>query len=131
MAPGICSCRLHSTTTTWARTPIAWWWAPMRTSTPLRQRPMFTGNIAYNLPVEWGPISHLTFYNDYSLITDKSANLADTWMNVTGVSITAGGLFAYLDILNGKNQPFLGGTMDNEHSGRHNRRLNLNLGYYF
>lgn len=92
---------------------------------------VYTGNIAYNLPVEWGPISHLTFYNDYSLITDKSANLADTWMNVTGVSITAGGLFAYLDILNGKNQPFLGGTMDNEHSGRHNRRLNLNLGYYF
>ncbi len=45
----------------------------------------YTANLAYSLPVAWGPVTNLTFYNDYSLLTNKPANLDDTWMNVTGV----------------------------------------------
>lgn len=97
---------------------------------PARAR-IYTANISRDVPVSWGPVTRLTLYNDYSLVTDKSAGLADTWMNVTGVAVTAGGLFAYLDLLNGKNQPFLGSTMDTATAGKHHTRLNLNFGYYF
>lgn len=92
---------------------------------------VYTANVAYNLPVNWGPVTHLTFYNDHSYTTDKSHGIEDTWANVTGVSVTAGGVFAYFDIFNGKNHPFNGGTMGNKSGGKHNTRYNINVGYYF
>ncbi|MEX0827337.1 MAG: hypothetical protein WD005_00115, partial [Haliea sp.] len=71
----------------------------------------YTANLAYSLPVDFGPVSNLTFYNDYSLITDKSVGLADTWMNVTGIAVTAGGVYAYFDFVTARNQPFIGGSI--------------------
>lgn len=91
----------------------------------------YTGNVAYSLPVSWGPVSNLTFYNDYSLITDKSADQRDTWMNVTGVAVTAGGLYTYIDFITAKNQPFVGGSIDSPVSTGTNFRFNVNFGYYF
>ncbi|SDJ46718.1 hypothetical protein SAMN04488540_108129 [Ferrimonas sediminum] len=89
----------------------------------------YTANVSYNLPVSLGPISNLTFYNDYTLMTDKPQSLDDTFMNVTGVSITAGGLFTYVDFVVAENQPFIGGTLVGD--GGTNQRLNINFGYYF
>lgn len=91
----------------------------------------YTANLAYSLPVDWGPITNLTFYNDYSLVTDKSGGLEDTWMNVTGVAISAGGLYTYIDLITAENQPFVGGSMDSPVDGGTNTRLNINFGYYF
>ena len=91
----------------------------------------YTGNVAYSLPVNWGPVSNLTFYNDYSLVTDKSGGLEDTWMNVTGVAVTAGGLYTYIDFIQAENQPFVGGTMDSATEPGTNTRFNINFGYYF
>lgn len=90
---------------------------------------MSSVNVAYNYAVEWGPISALQFYNDYSAIYDKSDDSADTWMNVTGVSVSAGAFFTYFDFVQARNQPFIGGTMIGE--GDTERRFNINLGYYF
>ncbi len=89
----------------------------------------YMANVAYSLPVNIGPISNLTFYNDYSLITNKSANLDDTFMNVTGITITAGDLYTYVDFVVAENQPFIGGSMAGD--GGVNKRVNINLGYYF
>ncbi|MEE4303973.1 MAG: carbohydrate porin [Wenzhouxiangella sp.] len=91
----------------------------------------YTGNVAYSLPVNWGPVSNLTFYNDYSLVTDKSGGLEDTWMNVTGVAVSAGGLYTYIDFIQAENQPFVGGTMDSTTEPGTNTRFNINFGYYF
>ncbi|HER20282.1 MAG TPA: carbohydrate porin, partial [Chromatiales bacterium] len=88
-----------------------------------------TANVAYTLPVEWGPVSSLTFYNDYSLIYDKNADFEDTYMNVTGMAVSAGGLYTYFDIINGRNQPFVGGSMTGD--GESNTVFNINVGYYF
>lgn len=95
-----------------------------------RRGTSYTGNVAYSMPVKFGPVSNLTFYNDYTHITDKPNNLDDTWMNVTGISVTAGGVLAYFDIVNAKNQPFIGGS-SGETGGKHNTRYNINVGYYF
>lgn len=91
---------------------------------------MSNANIAYSVPVEWGPVTNLQFYNDYGIIYDKSDNSADTWMNVTGVSVAAGGLFTYFDYVFAKNQPFVGGSIAGD-SNETERRFNINIGYYF
>ncbi|MFO7581131.1 carbohydrate porin [Guyparkeria sp.] len=88
-----------------------------------------TANVAYTMPVEWGPISSLSFYNDYSLIFDKNNDFEDTYMNVTGMAVSAGGLYAYFDIINGENQPFVANGMTSD--GDDNTIFNINVGYYF
>ncbi|MDN3377281.1 MULTISPECIES: porin [unclassified Pseudoalteromonas] len=87
-------------------------------------------NIAYSLVVDWGPVTGLQFYNDYGIIYDKSDNSEDTWMNVTGFSVAAGGLFTYFDFVNAKNQPFVGGSIAGD-SDDVEQRFNINIGYYF
>ena len=74
-------------------------------------------------------MTNLTFYNDYSLVTNKSADLEDTTMNVLGVAVSAGGMYTYIDYVTAKNQPFIGGTMVG--NGGTERRFNINVGYYF
>lgn len=90
----------------------------------------YTANLAYRLPVSRGPVTALTFYNDYSLVTDKSGGLEDTAMNVTGVALSAGPVYAYIDYVVAQNQPFIGGSMDSTESKTENR-FNINIGYYF
>ena len=87
-------------------------------------------NLSYSQSVSLGPITNLTYYNDYNLVTDKSAGLDDTTMNATGVAISAGGVYAYVDFVIAKNQPFLGGTLVGN-ADDWNKRLNINIGYYF
>lgn len=94
------------------------------------QATMTNANVAYSVPVEWGPVTNLQFYNDYGIIYDKSDNTDNTWMNVTGVSITAGGLLTYVDYVLAKNQPFVGGSVAGN-SDETERRFNINVGYYF
>lgn len=90
----------------------------------------YTANVAYSLPVEIGPITNLTFYNNYSIITDKAEYQEDTYMNVLGMALSAGGVYTYFDIVTAKNQPFVGGSMAGE-SNDTNTRFNINFGYYF
>ena len=91
---------------------------------------IYTANVAYTLPAELGPISSLTFYNDYSLITDKEGYQEDTWMNILGVAVAAGGMYTYVDFVSAQNQPFIGGTLVGE-SQETQHRLNINFGFYF
>ncbi|RVT49065.1 carbohydrate porin [Rheinheimera sediminis] len=89
-----------------------------------------TVNLAYDLPVQWGPITDLQFYNNYSLVYDKSDQSRSTLMNVTGFSIAAGSLFTYVDYAHARNQPFVGGSMAGNSSDEE-QRFNINIGYYF
>lgn len=91
---------------------------------------LYTANIAYSLPVKIGPITNLTFYNDYSLMTNKRGGGEDTVMNVLGMAVSAGGLYTYFDLVTAKNQPFVGGSMAGNATDT-NTRFNINIGYYF
>lgn len=90
---------------------------------------LYTANLAYSLPVDLGPITNLTFYNDHSRMTNKRGGYADTVMNILGVAISAGGLYTYVDWVIARNQPFIGGSMVGNDSS--NSRFNINFGYYF
>lgn len=91
---------------------------------------IYTANIAYNMPVEIGPITHLTWYNNLSVMTNKRGFNDDTYMNVAGVAVSAGGVYTYVDLVTAQNQPFVGGSTGQD-GGRTNTRFNINFGYYF
>lgn len=89
---------------------------------------------AYTVPVSWGPISSLQFYNDFSVYMKDNDNFEDSYHNITGVLITAGKVYTYVDVAQGKNNPWLGqftglgsGVVDAEWK----MRFNVNIGYYF
>lgn len=89
---------------------------------------------AYTVPVSWGPISSLQFYNDFSMYMKDNDSFEDSYHNVTGVLIVAGNVYTYVDVAQGKNNPWLGqftglgaGVKDAEWK----MRFNINMGYYF
>ncbi len=95
----------------------------------------YTLGVAYALPVEWGPISNLQFYNDFGMMQKVNEDFETSFMNVTGVLVTAGNVYTYVDAAQGKDQPWLGPEWTNALStgtdnGWH-MRFNVNVGYYF
>ncbi len=116
-----------------------------------------TLGISYSHDVEWGPITNLMFYNDFSymenqvgegttrLASGETLTLTDnfqyTVQNITGVLVSAGPVFTYFDIAQGINQPWLtdafgvGVGPGHEDLGlgdsEYNIRFNINIGFYF
>lgn len=85
-------------------------------------------NIARSFPVSWGPVSDVTCYNDYSRFMPEEDVFKDSQLNTTGCAITAGPVYAYFDWIMGKNASyaFAGPNTDDWE-----KRLNINIGYYF
>lgn len=116
-----------------------------------------TLGLSYSYDVDWGPITNINFYNDFSymenqvgaenslLASGDNLNLNDnfqhTIQNITGFLVSAGPVFAYFDIAQGVNQPWLtddfgvGVGPGHEDLGagdsEYNIRYNINLGFYF
>ncbi|MGD8604566.1 MAG: hypothetical protein PVF49_08335 [Anaerolineales bacterium] len=96
---------------------------------------------AYTVPVKWGPVTSLQFYNDFSVYLksdDRFAAQTDvkpTFHNITGVLVTAGKVYTYVDIAQGKNNPWLGNYTNGLAAGNPDAewkmRFNINFGYYF
>ena len=116
-----------------------------------------TLGLAYSYDVDWGPITNINFYNDFSYMqntvgegttlraNDQSLTLDDnfqsTIQNITGFLVSAGPVFTYFDIAQGVNHPWLTDTFGvgvgpgHEDLGlgesEYNIRFNINIGYYF
>ncbi len=100
------------------------------------QATSYTLGIAYSVPVNLGPISNLQFYNDFGLMDKTKSGFEDSYMNVTGFLITAGQVYTYVDLAQGKNHPWIGPVWtDALGSGtpgaKWETRFNINIGYYF
>ncbi|APG61318.1 hypothetical protein [Christiangramia salexigens] len=92
--------------------------------------------VSRNIPVELGPISNLQFYNDFGYMDKKVDRFEDSFMNVTGVLITAGQLYTYIDYAAGYNHSWLGGNFVDDFAkgnpdAKWEARFNINFGYYF
>ena len=97
---------------------------------------IYSLGISRNFPVKWGPISNLQFYNDFSFMQKKVSEFTDSYMNVSGVLVTAGNLYTYIDYAMGYNHSWLGGNfVDDFAQGnpdtKWESRFNINFGYYF
>ncbi|MET3114508.1 hypothetical protein AAKU52_002242 [Pedobacter sp. CG_S7] len=101
-----------------------------------RKAYLHTASFAYTQPVKMGPVTALTFYENYSYMDKPQAGFTDTQMNVVGCMISAGNLVTYVDWAAGKNQPWLGpewqnGLSSGNPDSKWNSRFNINIGYYF
>lgn len=116
-----------------------------------------TLGISYSYDVEWGPVTNLNFYNDFSYMANSTGsgstttadgtqidledNFQPTIQNITGVLVTAGPVYTYFDIAQGLNHPWLtdnfgvGVGPGHEDLGigesEYNIRYNINIGFYF
>ncbi len=96
----------------------------------------YTLGVAYSVPVKWGPISNLQFYDDFGFLDKKLNEFYDSYMNITGVLITAGNVYTYVDLAQGKDQPWVGPVWTNAlaegtSDAKWETRFNINIGYYF
>lgn len=92
--------------------------------------------VSKNIPVELGPVSNLEFYNDFGFMDKKIESFEDSFMNVTGVLVSAGHLYTYIDYAAGYNHSWLGGNFVDDFStgnpgAKWEARFNINIGYYF
>ena len=97
---------------------------------------IYTLAFSKSIPVQLGPISNLEFYNDFGYMDKKVASFEDSFMNVTGVLISAGHVYTYVDYAAGYNHSWLGGNFVDDFStgnpdAKWEARFNINIGYYF
>ena len=97
---------------------------------------LYTLAISRDVPVNWGPVSNLQFYNDFGYMQKQPSSFEDSFMNVTGVGIQAGNLYTYVDYAAGYNHSWLGGNFIDDFAAgnpdaKWEARFNINFGYYF
>jgi len=88
------------------------------------------GNVSYTFQLDFGPFDSLEVYNDYTYVGNKSGGLPNTWQNVTGAALAAGNLYTYFDLIQGKNEPFVNGSLVGDRP-KTQTLFNINMGYYF
>lgn len=96
----------------------------------------YLAGLSYSLPVNIDPISSITFYNDYSLLAKHEDTYYDSQQNVTGMMLSAGQLFTYVDMARGRNHAWFGtrygsAFAEGDPDAGWNTRFNINVGYYF
>ncbi len=97
---------------------------------------LYVVGLAYTIPVDWGPISSIQPYIDYTMIDKANENFYDTQHLIPGMLISAGPVYTYVDYAMGKNQPWLTGSFGKGlgtgvEDPDWNKRFNINIGYYF
>ena len=92
-------------------------------------------NIGYELHFsEW--IDTIKLYNNYSILIKDRAGFQDSQMNVAGLSVVAGPIFGFVDVISAKNAPYIGtptaiAFTTGEPAGEWHTMFNINLGFYF
>ena len=98
---------------------------------------MYVAGLAYSIPVNWGPISNVQAYVDYSIIDKAAAGFESTHHLIPGFLLTAGSIYTYVDYAMGKNNAWFGadtwtnGLAEGDANASWEKRFNVNIGYYF
>jgi len=96
---------------------------------------LYIAGLAYTVPVNWGPITSLQFYNDYSQIVKDESSFEDSQLNTLGFLISANPVYVYVDWVCGKNAIWVGGPSNSMAAGSSDddwhSLFNINFGYYF
>lgn len=97
---------------------------------------LYVAGLSYSWDVDWGPVTNLNFYNDYTYFQKKIDGYEDAHQNVIGFLMSAGNVYTYFDIARGSNHPWItqdfgSGLAQGTADARWNTRFNINIGYYF
>ncbi|RTR32262.1 hypothetical protein EKG39_11885 [Shewanella atlantica] len=90
-----------------------------------------TANVSKTAELSWGTFK---FYNDFNVLMPEHDDFDDSYQNVTGMSVANGPLLAWFDFIVGKNM--LWSSRSNhvglqDEFGDWDKKININLGYYF
>ena len=93
-------------------------------------------SLAYNIPINRGILDNIRIYNDFSMMHKRISGYKDSYQNVSGILLTTGPIFTYIDYALGKNHAWLGDAWNDsfaagDPSNKWNARFNINMGYYF
>ncbi len=93
-------------------------------------------NIARDLVWAPGAVDGITCYLDYSRLNKRPAAWEDSELRTLGCSVAAGPTFTFIDIIQGRNSPFLNVAGDTAlaeglPSPDRETRFNISLGIYF
>lgn len=97
----------------------------------------YSAALNYSVPRPDGAlVSTVNVYNDFSYLDKDPTGYIDSIQNITGVSVGAGPVFAYFDLVLAKNHPFsiVGNAFAAalaEGTDEWYTRFNVNLGVYF
>ncbi len=91
---------------------------------------IYTANLSKKIATSWGSY---TIYNDFSMVSPDLNEFDDSVLNSTGVSMSYGPIFVYVDVYTAKNVLWLGGnslglTQANDDW---ENRFNVNFSYNF
>ncbi|MAO64246.1 MAG: hypothetical protein CL666_04540 [Balneola sp.] len=97
---------------------------------------MYSAGLSYSYDVDWGPVTNLNFYNDYTFFQKNIDGFNNAHQHVVGFLLTAGNVYTYFDIARGSNHPWItqnfgSGLAQGVNDARWNTRFNINIGYYF
>ncbi len=96
---------------------------------------LYVANLSYDLPVDFGPVKKLTFYNDYSMLDKDAGDGDNSHINTLGCMVSAGPVYTYIDFIMGRNMVWLGSEatqpLGNGKDDDWHMLFNVNVGYYF
>ena len=98
---------------------------------------LFSSSLAYHLPLDWGPVSQIKPYYDFSLLTKEVDGWNDNVTHDIGVLTSAGPLYLYTDLNVSKGHPFNYPGIDYASVTAENNddewrvAFNMNIGIYF
>ena len=96
----------------------------------------YLASLSYTIPINKGILDQIRIYNDFSMMDKRIDGQKDSYQNVSGVMITTGPIYTYIDYALGKNQAWFSNAWDDsfaegDPSNEWNARFNINMGYYF
>ena len=105
---------------------------------------MYTAGLSYKLDVDWGPLSSLTFYNNFTYFDKADPDFKNSQMNVAGFMGEMESIYFYFDAASGQSHPWIGPVWsealargigedpeEDDPESTWATRFNLNVGYYF
>ncbi len=93
-------------------------------------------NVTRDFEVNWGPISFLNCYINYSVLKKDPTGFADSSLHTTGCGVTAGPTYTFIDLIRGRNHNFMGvdpvtAFAQGDPNASWENRFNINIGIYW
>ena len=96
----------------------------------------YLAGLSYRIPINKGIFDEIKLYNDFSMLRKRVKGYKDSYQNVSGLMVTTGPIFTYIDYALGKNHAWLGSEWNDAFAAggagsKWSARFNVNVGYYF
>jgi hypothetical protein len=98
---------------------------------------VYSSSVSYRIPVDFGPVSQVKPYYDFSLVTKNVDGWNDNATHDIGFLTSAGPLFIYTDLNISKGHPFnhpganFASVMAENNDNEWRMAFNMNIGLYF